>query len=139
MGSILNHDRKGKFRIPAPGVRMRKSMNENTLGMVAERFRILGDPMRLRILQAIGPEERTVADLAERCATSQANASKHLGVLLRAGLVTRRKEGLFVHYRVADPSVFRMCDLVCGSIKERLAHELSQFEPPRSGERKGNR
>lgn len=118
---------------------MRKSMNDNTLEMVAGRFRLLGDPMRLRLLQVLGPDERTVADLAERCGTSQANTSKHLGVLLRAGLVMRRKEGLFVHYRVADPSVFRMCDLVCGSIKDRLTRDLSQFEAPRPGERKGGR
>jgi ArsR family transcriptional regulator len=102
-------------------------MNDNTLAMVAERFRILGDPSRLRLLQHLGHQEVTVADLTERCASSQANVSKHLGVLLRGGLVARRKEGLHVYYRVADPGVFRLCDLVCGSIKERLATELSHF------------
>lgn len=100
-------------------------MNESTLEMMAERFRILGDPSRLRILQALGTGELTVADLTERCAATQANVSKHLGVLLRGGLLTRRKEGLHVFYRVADPGVFRMCDLVCGSLQERLAQDLS--------------
>ena len=119
---------------------VRNTMNDNTLSMVAERFRVLGDPLRLRILQAVGEGESTVADLTAQCETSQANASKHLGVLLRAGLVTRRKEGLFVYYRVADPSVFRMCDLVCGSIKDRLARDLAHFEPaPPPGRRKGAR
>jgi ArsR family transcriptional regulator len=106
-------------------------MNANSLEMVAERFRILGDPSRLKLLQVLSEGESTVADLTERCATSQANVSKHLGILLRGGLVTRRKEGLYVYYRVADPSVFRLCDLVCGSIKDRLARDLARFAPPR--------
>jgi len=114
-------------------------MNENNLAMVAERFRILGDPSRLRLLQALSEGESTVADLTDRCATSQANVSKHLSILLRGGFVARRKEGLHVHYRVADPSVFRLCDLVCGSIKDRLARDLSQFGPPTARRRRSAR
>jgi DNA-binding transcriptional ArsR family regulator len=104
-------------------------MNENTLSMVAERFRVLGDPSRLRLLQALEDGEMTVAELTERCETSQANVSKHLAILLRGGLVTRRKEGLHVYYRVTDANVFKLCDLVCGSIKERLARDLARFAP----------
>ncbi|MFN8180008.1 MAG: metalloregulator ArsR/SmtB family transcription factor [bacterium] len=110
---------------------MASPMNENNLAMVAERFRILGDPSRLRLLQALSEGESTVADLTERCATSQANVSKHLSILLRGGFVARRKEGLHVFYRIADASVFRLCDLVCGSIQDRLARDLARFAPPR--------
>ena len=115
---------------------MASPMNESTLGMVADRFRMLGDPSRLRLLQALSEGESTVADLTERCATSQANVSKHLSILRRGGFVARRKEGLHVYYRIADPNVFRLCDLVCGSIKDRLARDLSQFRPP-AARRKG--
>lgn len=104
-------------------------MNDKTMELVAERFRVMGDPQRLRLLQALGDRERAVADLAREGGTSQANASKHLAVLLRAGLVARRKEGLYVYYRAADPSVFQLCDLVCGSIRTRLASELTELGP----------
>jgi len=104
-----------------------KPMSDKTMELVAERFRVLGDRARLRLLQALGDGERTVADLALACETSQANASKHLSVLLRAGLVARRKEGLYAYYRAADPSVFQLCDLVCGSIRTRLSSELSEL------------
>jgi DNA-binding transcriptional ArsR family regulator len=115
-------------------------MNDNTLEMVAERFRVLGDPLRLRLLSILSAGERSVAELVGETAASQANVSKHLAVLLRAGLVSRRKEGLFVYYACADPRVFEICDGVCGSLRERLAHDLSQFaEAPRGrrGTRKG--
>jgi ArsR family transcriptional regulator len=102
-------------------------MSDKTLEMVAERFRVLGDPVRLALLQALANGEQTVQELTTAAGTSQANTSKHLGILLRAGLVARRKEGLFVYYRAADPEVFRLCDLVCGSLKDRLARELSQL------------
>ena len=108
---------------------MNKPMNDKTLEMVADRFRVLADPLRLALLQALGEAERTVQELTEAIGSSQANTSKHLGILLRAGLVARRKEGLFVYYRAADPDVFRLCDLVCGSLKDRLARELSQLAP----------
>lgn len=115
---------------------MPKPMNDSTLEMVAGRFRILGDPSRLRLLQALSGGERTVAEVTEACGMSQANASKQLGVLLRGGLVTRRKEGLHVFYRVADPDVFRLCDLVCGSLEERLARDLTDLRRT-TGSRRG--
>jgi ArsR family transcriptional regulator len=102
-------------------------MNDNTLEMVASRFRILGDPSRLRLLQALAGERRTVAEVTEACGMTQANASKQLGVLLRDGLVLRAKEGLHVYYQVADPDVFRLCDLVCGSLEKRLTRDLSDL------------
>jgi ArsR family transcriptional regulator len=102
-------------------------MNEKTLEMVAERFRVLGDPLRLRLLNALSGGEKSVTELVEETGASQANVSKHLAVLLQAGLIDRRKEGLFVYYSSADPNVFQICDVVCGSLKERLARNLSEL------------
>jgi DNA-binding transcriptional ArsR family regulator len=91
------------------------------LELVALRFRALGDPTRLQLLQAMFDGERTVAELCELTATSQANTSKHLALLLERGLVERRRDGLYTRYRIADPVVQRLCHLVCGSLEERHA------------------
>jgi DNA-binding transcriptional ArsR family regulator len=110
-------------------------MPDEALELVADRFKVLGDPVRLRILQALRGGERSVGELVEATGIVQTNVSRHLQILLRAGLVGRRKEGLFVYYRVADPTVLQLCDVVCGSLAERFARDLStiQAQPaPRS-------
>lgn len=105
-----------------------KHMSDNTLAMVAERFRLLGDPFRLRLLQALNDAERSVGELVVLTSGAQANVSKQLQMLLRAGFVERRKEGLRVYYRIADPSVFRLCDAVCGSLTKQLSRELNALQ-----------
>ncbi len=87
---------------------------------VAERFRVLGEPMRIRLLEAMREGEMSVRDLREATGASQQNVSQHLGVLLRAGIVSRRKEGNFSHYSIADPVVFSLCDEVCGGLRRQL-------------------
>lgn len=99
---------------------MAKSLTPQTVEMVAERFRALGEPMRLNILMALRAGEQNVTDLAELQETSQANISKHLQVLTAGGFLKRRKQGLNVLYEIADPSIFKLCDLVCGNIKKHL-------------------
>lgn len=89
------------------------------LELIAQRFRALGDPTRLALLQAMFEREQTVQDLCALTGASQANASKHLGLLLEQGLVARRRDGLFTRYRIADPTLERLCRLVCGSLAER--------------------
>ncbi len=118
-------------------------MHHKSLTLIAERFRLLGDPLRLEILHRLGEGEETVTALVEAVGASQANVSKHLQLLRRAGLVERRKEGLHAYYRVSDPSIFRLCDLVCGSMAaefqsgidaiESLHLEESQSSAPESG------
>lgn len=100
------------------------SLNEKSLRLIAERFRVLGDPLRLQLLNTLGEGELSVGALVERVGASQANVSKHLQTLHRAGLVARRKEGLQVYYKVADRSIFDLCDTVCGSLGEQLAEDL---------------
>jgi DNA-binding transcriptional ArsR family regulator len=106
-------------------------MNDKTLEMVAQRFRVLGDPLRLRLLSALSERERSVTELVKETGASQANVSKHLGVLLQEGLIERRKDGLFVFYACSDPKVFQICDHVCGSLRERLSRDLSQLQAGR--------
>jgi DNA-binding transcriptional ArsR family regulator len=97
------------------------------LPLVAARFRALGDPARLRILSRLMAGERSVGQLMEETGLSQTNLSRHLGVLRREGLVERRPEGNRALYRILDPSMVRVCELVCGSLAERLAGDLAGF------------
>jgi DNA-binding transcriptional ArsR family regulator len=89
------------------------------LDLIADRFKALAEPARLNILNALREREMTVTELMEATGLGQANASKHLQLLHSLGFVERRKEGLYVHYRLADEDVFKLCDIMCG----RLAQE----------------
>ncbi len=87
---------------------------------ISQRFRVLSDPTRLHILYELVQGPRTVSELTEAVSASQPNVSRHLSTLLREGLVTRERHGSFVTYAVADPSVYKLCELVCGSIQKSI-------------------
>ena len=87
------------------------------IDLVAERFRALAEPARLRIVNALQSGERTVGELVDDTGLGTANVSKHLQILRTAGFVTRRKEGLCVHYALAGEDVFRLCDIMCGRLE----------------------
>ena len=89
--------------------------------LIAQRFRVLGEPTRIRILDHLREGEASVQDLTESLGSSQQNVSKHLGVLAQAGIVGRRKEGNLALHRIADDSVFELCEQVCGSLQRQLA------------------
>ncbi len=89
--------------------------------MVAGRFRVLGEPIRIRLLQALQAGERTVGELVATVGSTQPNVSKHLRILQEAGIVGRRQEGNSVYCFIADRSVFDLCDSVCGSLRDRVA------------------
>ena len=89
------------------------------LVVIAERFKALGEPARLQMLNCLRGGEMTVSELVEATTLGQANVSKHLQLLHGLGFVNRRKDGLFVYYALADRTVFRLCDMMCG----RLAAE----------------
>lgn len=95
-----------------------KKLNEDILEHVAYRFKLLGEPMRLRILSALQGGEMCVQDLVEETDASQANVSKHLSLLKKEGILDRRKEGLKVFYFIKDESIFRLCDIVCNKLEE---------------------
>lgn len=92
------------------------------LDETARRFRLLGDATRLRLLNALHDEgELTVSGLAERAETGIANASKQLSMLEREGLVERERLGTSVRYRIADPTIEQLCELVCSGLRARFA------------------
>jgi DNA-binding transcriptional ArsR family regulator len=99
-----------------------KSLDDRALAHVADYFRALSEPLRLKILNALRDHARNVGELTELLDCSQANVSKHLATLTRLGLVERRTKGTAAYYRIADPSVYQLCDLVCGQMAERYAH-----------------
>lgn len=87
---------------------------------VARRFALLGDPTRLRLLRALHEEgELSVGRLAAVTGVARVNASQHLNRLALAGLVARRRDGTTVHYRVSDPTVDALCELVCAGVVDR--------------------
>ena len=94
--------------------------------LIAQRFRVLGEPMRIRLLDALRDGESTVGELVDRLGASQQNVSKHLGVLHQAGIVTRTKQGTFVRYAIADAGVFQLCEQVCGGLRQQVT-ELDQI------------
>lgn len=94
---------------------------------VAEYFSILSEPMRLKLLNLLRDEEKCVQDLVAATDTSQANVSKHLKVMLQAGILTRRSEGTSAYYRVDDPLIFELCSLVCDRLAVRIEQQARHF------------
>ena len=89
--------------------------------LVAERFRVLGEPTRIKLLDRLREGDATVSELQETLGASQQNVSKHLGILRAAGMVTRTKDGNQARYSISDPAVFELCDQVCGGARRQLA------------------
>ncbi len=87
---------------------------------VAEYFNVLSEPSRLRIMYAICSGEKSVSEVLELCGSSQANVSRHLSALHKAGILLRRKEGTTVFYSIADSATVEMCQTVCAKIAESL-------------------
>jgi DNA-binding transcriptional ArsR family regulator len=88
--------------------------------LIAERFRVLGEPMRIRLMDVLREGPATVQELQQATDASQQNVSKHLGLLLRSGMVSRTKEGNYSRYAIADEGVFELCEHVCGGLRRRL-------------------
>jgi len=95
---------------------------EDLADLIARRFRALGDPMRVRVLDLLREQELSVTVIAEQLGAGQQNVSKHLAVLVESGMLARRKEGTHVYYRIADEGVFALCEQVCGSLQAQLAN-----------------
>lgn len=117
------------------------ALNGKMTELAAERFRLLGEPMRLRILQALEAGERPVHEIVAALEAGQPNVSKHLRALCQGGLVSGRREGLNIYYRIADPMVFKLCQLVCHSAEQHARSQLAQLSsaPARSPRRKAGK
>ncbi len=100
---------------------------QEVLQQVAEYFSILSEPMRLKLLNLLRDGEKCVQELVDATSTSQANVSKHLKVMLQAGILSRRTEGTSAYYRVEDPLIFELCNLVCDRLAERIEQQARQF------------
>lgn len=99
---------------------MARSYSDEALDLVAARFKVLSEPTRLRILDVLRTGEKSVGALVDAVGTSQANVSKHLGILHGHHMVDRRKEGVHSYYRIGDEAIFELCDLVCDAIAAEL-------------------
>ncbi len=97
--------------------------------LIAARFRVLSEPMRIMLVDRLREGEACVGELIEATGASQQNVSKHLGVLLRAGIVGRRRQGTFAYYRIVDGGVFGLCEQVCGSMERRLEESSALAGP----------
>lgn len=104
------------------------SLTREALELVASRFKVLGDPTRLSILQQLRKGERTVSELVATLALAQSSVSKHLKTLRQEGLVSRRKVGPSAIYSIADPIVWTLCDAVCNSLAQQHDRRTDHFE-----------
>jgi DNA-binding transcriptional ArsR family regulator len=104
------------------------ALTDEALELIASRFRVLGEPSRLRLIQSLEEGEKSVGALVEATGLTQANVSRHLQTLAEAGILGRRKEGLSVIYFIADPGIFDLCRHVCGSLKRRIEKHAEAFQ-----------
>ena len=104
----------GQLPIPHP-------LPEQLVDLIAQRFRVLGEPMRIKLLDRLRDGEATVGELQQALCASQQNVSKHLGVLLNAGIVARTKQGTSSLYSIADEGVFELCEQVCGGLRRQVS------------------
>ena len=96
--------------------------------LIARRFKLLGEPTRIKLLDRLRGGEASVQELAAAVGTTQQNVSKHLGALADAGVLGRRKQGNFVYYSVVDDGVWQLCNDVCGSVERVVAGRAALFE-----------
>lgn len=105
-----------------------EGLSIEALGQVAAYFQVLSEPTRLNILNLLRQREHNVGELAQLCGYTSANISRHLALLTAHGLVAREHRGTSVYYRIADESIYALCDLVCGKIARQLEDQASKRE-----------
>jgi DNA-binding transcriptional ArsR family regulator len=107
------HSRKIRAMVQHP-------LPNDLVELIAGRFRVLADPTRIKLLDQLRQGEASVQELTETIGSTQQNVSKHLRVLLQAGIVGRRKRGNYAYYSVTDEGVFALCEDVCGSLTQQV-------------------
>jgi DNA-binding transcriptional ArsR family regulator len=95
-------------------------LSDELVELIARRFRVIGEPMRIKLLDQLRQGESSVNELSQALDASQQNVSKHLAVLSEVGILGRRKAGTHVYYRIVDEGVFALCEQVCGAVQEQL-------------------
>jgi len=102
-------------------------LSDDALGLVARRFAVLSEPIRLKLVHSLFDGEKSVGALVQLTGGTQTNVSRHLQTLTQANVLARRKEGLQVFYSIADPSIFKLCELVCGSLEKQFTKQAGAF------------
>lgn len=106
-----------------------RALTSEAIDQIARRFAVLSEPMRLKLIHALFDGEKPVNALVEASGGTQANVSRHLQHLAAAGVLSRRKAGLQVFYAIADPTIYDLCELVCGSLEKQMANRAKAFRP----------
>lgn len=106
---------------------MRDGFSNQALEIIAARFRVLAEPIRLRVLELLRNGEMSVSALTAELRTSQPNVSKHLRILTDSGVLRREQRGNTVYYSIEDESIFQICELVCDSVGERFRRQADLF------------
>jgi DNA-binding transcriptional ArsR family regulator len=120
-GYLLLYNYTTVYRIPeVKRMALPQPLSDDLVELIARRFRVLGEPTRIKLLDRLRDGEASVNELTEALAGSQQNVSKQLTVLAEAGILGRRKDGNHVYYRIVDEGVFALCEQVCGSLQEQL-------------------
>ncbi|MEY4940069.1 MAG: hypothetical protein RIQ93_1804 [Verrucomicrobiota bacterium] len=104
-----------------------RTLSNDALELIARRFAALAEPMRLRLVHALFEREKSVSQLVDETGGTQANVSRHLQMLANSHVLARRKDGLQVFYSITDPTIYQLCDIVCGSIEKNLTKQSGAF------------
>jgi ArsR family transcriptional regulator len=94
--------------------------------MQAEIAKVLGNPVRLRVLNLIGDREVAYGALLDDLGVSKANLSQHLAILRKAGVVAVRRDGVHVHYRLTLPEITGLCAAMRDLLAKHLDHDGRQ-------------
>jgi DNA-binding transcriptional ArsR family regulator len=108
-----------------PGCPLMENLDDRAIEQVADFFGAFAVPMRLKILNALRHGERNVGDLTAEFGCSQANVSKHLSMLAQKGLIAKTLRGTSAYYRIVDPRIYQLCDLVCAQVGQRFAQQAA--------------
>jgi ArsR family transcriptional regulator len=90
---------------------------DHVFDKAAEMFRVMSAPMRLKIISCLCDGEQNVTYLLSKIATTQPNMSQHLNTLYKAGVLAKRRDGVQIHYRIANEQIVNLCKVVCMQVE----------------------
>lgn len=110
------------------GMNQIAQISPTVLNRIAEYFKVLSEVSRLQILCCLKSGSKNVTEIIDATGLGQANVSKHLKLLTQLGMVNRQPQGVSVYYEIADPSIFKICDIVCDRIAIALESQNQEIE-----------